>query len=508
MSDPAGPGRSRSAPIVAVDSTSIVFPDTWEGTVDVCFDDHRVWSFAPERQRRRVDEGRREARWPRALRPYLKGETELRLRDHVSQKDHAVLSVRFDESDGRVSFKDSSGHLLALDKWDKLVRTFDHKAENYGSDLLEDLDELFRVMHQEVGVTAYLAYGSLLGAVRTGKFIPHDTDGDIAYVSRHETPAKIVMEAFQVEHALRRLGWSTNRLTGGFMQVWRPGRTIASHIDIFTSYFSGDHFAIDRWIRGPAVKADMLPLGEVTLEGHTYPAPAHPEKILELTYGPSWLVPDPSFKFRQPKETIQRARGWMGEHRWLSGGRPSPGDVAVPPTEAVEPAPFARWTATQLAADEVVLELGCRSGVDAVCLSANGASVRGVDHMADQLRFAKARAREAGADAQFERVSLYDVRAMVSVAAEHAQHARTGRPRAIYSRGVIERLRPGGRTCAWLTARTALGHGGRMFLEISDPAKVDSLLAEAVDRGARVDLRETAPSDEDQPAHTRCVLSW
>jgi hypothetical protein len=198
----------------------------------------------------------------------------------------------------------------------------------------------------------------------------------------------------------------------------------------------------------------------------------------------------------------------MGEHRWLSGGRPSPGGVAVPPTEAVEPAPFARWTATQLAADEVVLELGCRSGVDAVCLSSNGASVRGVDHMADQLRSAKARARKAGADAQFERVSLYDLRAMVSVAAEHARHARVGRPRSIYSRGVIERLRPEGRKSVWLTARTALGHGGRMFLEISDRSKVDPLLAEAVARGARVELRETAPSDEDEFPRTRCVLSW
>jgi hypothetical protein len=47
-----------------------------------------------------------------------------------------------------------------------------------------------------------------------------------------------------------------------------------------------------------------------------------------------------------------------------------------------------------------------------------------------------------------------------------------------------------------------------MFLEISDPAKVDHLLGEAVSRGASVELRETAPSDEDGSPNTRCVLSW
>ena len=48
MSDPAEPGGGLSAPAVAVDSAAILFPDAWEGTVDVCFDGHRVWSFSPD----------------------------------------------------------------------------------------------------------------------------------------------------------------------------------------------------------------------------------------------------------------------------------------------------------------------------------------------------------------------------------------------------------------------------------------------------------------------------
>ena len=489
---------------VEVDGSQILFPDTWEGTVDVLFDGHRVWSFAPGRQRRSGD-GLRRAVWPRALQPYLRGESELTLRDHVSSTDHAVVTVRFDDADSRVTFEDSSGYPLALDKWDNLVRTFSHKEESYGSDLLADLDDLFRVMHEDIGVPAFIAYGSLLGAVRTGSFIAHDTDADISYVSRHETPAEIVMESFRIEHELRRRGWGTHRNTAGFMQVWRPGRTIASHIDIFTGYFAGGHFAIDRWVRGPAEKSDLLPLGEVTLEGHTYPAPAKPEKVLELTYGPSWRVPDPAFKFTHPRQTIDRARGWLGYHRWIHGGRPTPGESAVGPTVEAEPSAFARWTAAQLGGEDAVLELGCRSGVDGVFLAETAADVRGVDHMEDEVRNAARRAQAAGSGARFERASFYDLRGLVSLGAEHARHARSGRGRVVASRSVVEHLRHEGRAAVWLAVRTALGGGGRLFLEIGDAAQVEPLLAEATARGGRVERRQAAEGDA---TGTWCVLSW
>ena len=44
----------------------------------------------------------------------------------------------------------------------------------------------------------------------------------------------------------------------------------------------------------------VYPLTTCTLEGHTFPAPAAPERWLEATYGPSWAVPDPAFKFTPP----------------------------------------------------------------------------------------------------------------------------------------------------------------------------------------------------------------
>jgi SAM-dependent methyltransferase len=481
---------SSGAPVV-VDRASLRCPDAWTETVDVLFDGERVWSFRTRRHRR--DGEVRVVEWPHTLVPYLHGETTLTLRDHVSGDDLATLEVRFDDEPVRVAVRDKNGNPLALDKWDNVTRTFSTKAGTYGVALLEDLDRLFAAM-EEVGAQAYLSYGSLLGAVRTGKFIAHDTDADISYVSRHDNPALVALEAFQLERALHQLGWGTHRVSAGFLQVWAPGRSAANHIDIFTGYFVGAHYHVDRWVRGPAVRSDLLPLGEVTLEGHTYPAPAVPEHVLELTYGPNWRVPDPSFKFAHPRATMERARGWLGQQRWINGGRPAPGEQPVLPDQPAAPSEFARWVAGQVSGSDAVLELGCRSGVDAVFLAGTAASVRGVDHMEDELAYAVERAAAAGVDVTFERASLYDQRLMIALGAQLGLQARSGHGRVMLAHNVLDHLMHEARASIWAAARTALGAGGRFFLSVA-PEHADAILAEAGERGGRV-LQRTAGADQ------------
>ena len=56
---------------------------------------------------------------------------------------------------------------------------------------LELMDELDRVCREQ-GITYFLAYGSLLGAVRHGGFIPWDDDIDVGMLRPDYTPTTSV----------------------------------------------------------------------------------------------------------------------------------------------------------------------------------------------------------------------------------------------------------------------------------------------------------------------------
>ena len=197
--------------------------------------------------------------------------------------------------------------------------------------LLHDLNEV-------VGVPAYVAYGTLLGAVRSGRVIGHDTDADVSYLSRFSHPADMATESFRIQRELRRLGWTIDRGRSAKLVVRKRKR----HIDIFVSYFRGDRFSLDQWVEGPLRRDQILPLSTVTLEGHSLPAPADPAALLALNYGPGWRTPDPSFHYDGSLPHLARARGWFGGHTaykipwnryWSLAPRPSYGASS----------PFARW---------------------------------------------------------------------------------------------------------------------------------------------------------------------
>jgi hypothetical protein len=239
----------------------------------------------------------------------------------------------------------------------------------------------------------------------------------------------------------------------------------------------------------------MLPLGEVTLEGRTYPAPARPDVLLELTYGPGWRVPDPAFKFRSPDSTLDRARSWLGLRHWAPAFRAWDDEPAVPADVDEAPTPFAVWSAGRIRPDDHVLDVGCRSGVDGTHLAAGSASLLGFDQLQEQVDLAAARAAAAGVAAEFLLASFHDRRHLVSLGAELARRSRDGGGRVAYCRRIVERLEPQGRDALWLQARTALTDGGRLLLDL--PTDGEHLLAEATERGARVVERVHAGDDRE-----------
>lgn len=464
-------------PPVTVDREGVTVPAGSESILDVLFDGRRAFSITPRTHRPAAD-GRRHVPWPTALAPYLRGRSMVTVREHVDGTPVFDDEVIFDDTDSRVAVVDPQGYPLAVSKWGSLSRTFDVLDSGVGDHLVDDLSKLLSVLNDDLGVEAFLAYGTLLGAVRTGAFIAHDNDADIAYLSRYEHPADIARESFALQRALIDRGWSVTRRSGAFIKV-SVAEDVATErvIDVFTAYFIDEMFAVERWIRTELPRASITPLSRIALYGVDLPAPARPEDLLAATYGPQWRVPDPAFSFEVPRSVLRRSHGWYGallsgHGRWDEAART---ETARPPEEGGSE--FASWVEPQLGPRDAVVDVGCGAGADAVWFASKGREVLAVDYLPDVVSIAADRAREAQVRLRFDLVTLYDLRAAVAFGARIA--ASVTEP-VLYARLLLDALLPEGRVNFWQMVRTALGGGGRLFLEFRTSRSPDGTAQPAI----------------------------
>jgi SAM-dependent methyltransferase len=467
-------------------------PEACTDVVDVLIDDQRV--FTGVTAHRPVERGLRRIPWPGVLQPYLTGHARVVVRTHTTGEVWIDEEFAFDDADVRTQVRDDEGYPLAVDKWHFLVRTFDSSDPEVGRNLLDDLTRLLALLNDDLGVPAFIAYGTLLGAVRNGAFIGHDNDADVAYLSHYEEPTDVARESFRIERGLLAAGWRVSRSTGGFLRVWADdGHDAQRKIDLFTGHFLGEMFAIERWVRAPLGRESLLPLSTVTLEGTELPAPARPEDLLAATYGEGWRVPDPAFSFRSFRPVAHRSSGWFGEF-WQNQFMWS--RLALAQGAGGEPSRFAQWVEPQLG-DGAVTDIGCGTGADAVWLARDGRAVVGLDYAEEAVSLATQAADAAGAAARFEQLSLLDLRGCLTTAARLALPDRgTGSATA---RGIVEELTPEGRRHLWLLCRVLLGGGGHLFLEVPDPSGVEAEIEAS--RGRVLHQEDTADG-------TRLVATW
>ncbi|MCW2820082.1 MAG: Methyltransferase type 11, partial [Marmoricola sp.] len=112
--------------------------------LDVLLDGRRVWSFWVLRDTT-ADPGERGARvvdWPRAMRRFLHGVTDVTVVEHVSARVLHEQELRFGDTEDRVAVVDAGGRPLAMDKSGRMAQTFDTRSAAHVEPLLDAVEQV------------------------------------------------------------------------------------------------------------------------------------------------------------------------------------------------------------------------------------------------------------------------------------------------------------------------------------------------------------------------------
>ena len=323
---------------VQVDDAGVRAHGDSEVVLDVLFDGRRIWSFHLMRDTVR-DDGARLAEWPQALRRFLNGVTQLSVVEHVDQTVVYDEEVRLGTGDERIAVVNERGLPLGIDKSLRLAQTFDTRSAEHVAPLLDSIEEVLGAL-KKAGIDAFPAYGTLLGAVRGGKLIGHDSDADLGYVSEHTHPADVVRESFDLQRALADMGYAITRYSGAAFKVdVKEGDGSVRGLDVFGGFLLDDHLYLMGEIGTPFKREWIFPLGTTTLEGRELPAPANTDEFLTATYGPKWRVPDPAYVFetRSRRTAASTAGSAAPGSTGRSGTAPTPATTSSRSTSSTRP---------------------------------------------------------------------------------------------------------------------------------------------------------------------------
>lgn len=445
---------------IEVDDEGIVLSGGQDEIFDVLFDDVRTWGFTPLRADRVGLRWR--VRWPEALTPYLQGTTRMTVRTHA---DHVVVfdeEVSFGTGEGRLKVADKDGRPLSMTKYGRLNRAFDSLDEDVKAHYLDQVEDVLAVIRDECGLPGFIAWGTLLGAVRTGHLIGHDVDADLAWYSDHDAPVDVIRESFGIERALRAKGWTVRRENGAFLALFLQQADGSSrNMDVFGCWRTDDWLYLVHDARSRLPRSTVLPLGSVELEGRSFPAPADPPALLTACYGESWRVPDPSFAFEPDPDRGRRIEGWLGGLRMR---RDRWGLVHRESKPRSRPSRFARWVeAREDGRGATLLDLGCGDAADVQWFAREGRRVVGVEQVSAVVTLARRRMQRAGLDSvELRCLNLLDLRSTLVLGAEMAAEPAP----TLYARQLLCELDDPGRRDLWRLARMSLRDGGALFLEV------------------------------------------
>ncbi|UYM06157.1 hypothetical protein [Solicola gregarius] len=509
--------------VTRIDQQGVSGSGTEEGVYDVLFDDRRIWSFWFLRDSQPAERSKSErlVPWPRSLVKYLDGTARIVVREHVDETVVFDDHISFGDSTGSISVTDREGRPLATDKTGELQRVFaggDPRDRDALLDTIEDVLEGLR----EIGIEAFPAYGTLLGAVRNGTLIGHDSDADLAYVSRLTSPVDLIRESYRIDRHLRERGYSVQRHSAFAMKIYVEEEDGSERgLDVFGAAFVDGTLYVMGEIAADLDWSQVYPLGTTTLEGRTLPAPADADAWLEITYGPSWRVPDPAFHFGTPTSTRRRLDGWFrGTRRFRDDWDRYWNRARNRPK--VGPTPFAQWVADAEPDADTVVDVGSGRGIDVLWNASVGKRAIGLDYSHTAERYGNKWAAELGLGAEFAMLNLCDMRSVLAIGAWVSR--QPGR-KAVTARLLTCSLDRRGRRNFWRLCRMIGRDGTCIYLQVVDPDQrgtrddlgqrllrpaPESVLVEEIEAsGGRVRERQVQePSGIAEPRYTWMVVTW
>jgi len=495
------------------------------GPLVLSVEDRYLWSLTPERDGTPESGGWLVA-WPHVLVRFLNGTGRITVADVTGETVYLDADVTLGSGEGALKIVDGEGAPLSVDKVGHLTRSFAATDEGIREEILDGTQRVLRDLREVCGVEAYLNYGALLGAIRDGAMIAHDSDTDVCYLSRHESPADLIAESYKIERTMRELGWVLLRMSGGDIKVLlRLSDGRVCHIDIFVAFYVRGTFYQLGNRSGRLPREVILPVSQVELHGYTFPAPAQPEAMLAFLYGENWRVPDPSFKYADPVDGVRRLNGWLRGFRSTMGlwtefwSGPAAGGV---PRKSSD---FRRWVSSQLEPGSAVVDIGCGNARDAVRLAERGHRVWAVDFSRGALRAAARRIRRHDVPVQTEQLILGELRHALTFGARLARD-----PHHVYARHLLNAIDAAARQQLWQLCSMGLRDGRHaLFLEFvaiseEQPAgpldsdgrarrvDPDVVVAEIEERGGVIEHIEVGPGtdlfDRPDPAVCRIRATW
>ena len=364
----------------AVSDRGVRVPFGLREVIDVQFGGERIWSFNPERESTKLSP-RVGPLGPGSSSPYLDGVADVSLVQHLSGETVLEERVAFGTKTDQIRLVDQDGHPVAVDKAGHLQRMFARTDHALTEAVLDSVEKVLHDLREECGLDAFLSFGCLLGAVRDGHMIGHDSDADVSYLSRHTHPFDIIRENKEAARTMQSLGWRITRMSAGRLQ----------DLDAARRQPPGGHRRLHRVpcrrqvLHGAVRHGRPAPVSNPPRRRGDARRPAHRRAgpaggcSWRSTYGPSWRVPDPSFEFHPSRATARHMNGWLRNNRkhlrhWGDFYRSRTSD-RVPTT----PSPFATWVADQLEPRQHVLDVGSGNGRDSVYFAGQGHRVTALD---------------------------------------------------------------------------------------------------------------------------------